>query len=244
MRRWLLLISFLPLWAISVHAQFVNKAVAENTGNSTTTSATNMTGATLLVAQVNSFVQTSTLAISDSSSNTWVPLTRIDNVNAVNTLQMFYVCNPTVSSTQTFTGTTSNSFVQVFILGWAGSQASCFDAESTAQTANPTTTAQPGSITPAQAGELFVTAAANSSVTTTAISINSSFTITDEIHSGAVETAGLAYFVNTGSGALNPTWTFTNNEITQAMSAAMASFKLNAATGGSGKQVGGFLVGP
>lgn len=195
----------------------VNHNAAYVSGATALTTATNMTGATLLVMACESGNAGSTFTPSDSSSNTWTSLTR--QSGGSNALQLFYAVNPTVTGSQTFQCVSTNTFAGVLAEGFSGTltTAGVFDAQSGT---NATSPMMPGSITPAQAGEVFVTAAANNGAGTTP-SIDSGFTITDSNSSGSFEIAAMAYLVNAGSSAQNPTWTLGS----ASTNAAMAAFK-------------------
>src|ERR1035437_1136206 len=164
-----------------------------------TTSAVNMTGATLLVFIASGETPVGTFTVSDSTgANTWTPLAMLTSADAGNDLQMFYAVNPTVSATQTFTlALGSGHFPTIMVLGFSGTSttASVFDAQNSHTTLAATTTAAPGSITPAVIGEVFVTAAMNNDGAITP-SINSGFTITDSEVSGSDEVGGAAYSIS------------------------------------------------
>ena len=115
-----------------------------------TTSAINTTGAKILVAAVSTYVSSGT--ISDSKSNTWVPLTANGSGgNAV--AQLFYVVNPTVGTGHTFTS--SGSYISASVAAFAGvATTSPFD-EQTGSTGSGSTLAT-GNITPSNANSLIV----------------------------------------------------------------------------------------
>ena len=81
----------------------------------------------------------------------------------------------------------------------------CLDVQN--GTASPTgsqPTVQPGSITPGATGEILVSSVGSTSQST--YSINSGFTITDQANTFTPD-FGMAYLIDSGSGAINPTWT-------------------------------------
>jgi hypothetical protein len=96
---------------------------------------------------------------------------------------------------------------------FTGTNVSPYDQQSGA------TATQPGSLTPAGANSLFVTAASSQTITT--YTVNSGFTISDQ-QPGAGSLAiggGMAYVIQSGGpSALNPTWTTVDTT-------AMAVFK-------------------
>ncbi len=215
----LLLLAALPARATIalVNHTFASAASA----SSVTTSGINTSGATLLVVVANNYAAAPP-AITDSLGNTWTALTVHAGTNA--RTQIVYAVNPTVGASQTFTGT-GGSYPTIFVTAWSGTltTSAVFDAQSGAG-ATDTTHSTPGSITPAGSGELFITgvAAANSN----SLSFSASpggFTNIDTQPTGLTYTGGaIAYVVNSGSGALNPTWTVTNGD---GPGSAMAAFK-------------------
>lgn len=195
----------------------VNHTSASAAGASTvTTGAVSMSGANLLVVVARCFYDgANTCLVSDSSANTWVVGPNlIDNGSNIQ-ISIAYVCVPTVTGSQTFTVTASGTRtdVAIFALGYSGAlgTAGCNDGSGTTHLVGTSATCQPGSITPAGAGEVFVsgaTGAANVSVS--AFSINSSFTVEDSVTASAADGAS-ADLIVAGAGAQNPTWTITGN---------------------------------
>ena len=207
----------------------VNHVSAKSSaGGSITSSAINNTGATLLVAAMSYYVGSGgSSAISDSSGNTWTPLTLRSDNTANLRLQCYYCANPTVSSSQTFTATsTGSSFPAIAVASFSGVTTSTpFDQENGGGVA-ASTTHQPGSITPTQSNELIITGIeCNGS---TANSIDSSYTITDSVApvGGGNVGVALAYLVQGAASASNPTWTMSASD-TAALE--IASFKATAA---------------
>ena len=184
-------------------------AVGVGNAGDPTTSAIDTTGANLIVAAIYYVTGASSLAIVDSASNTWTPLTsRGGSLIA----KMYYCAAPTTSGTHTFSLDGNNSFSGIAVAAFSGANASPFEAESGAAAT------QPGSITPAGDGRLFVTAWGRNDATT--LTINSGFTIAQQTAyaPGAGLEVGLAYKIQTTAGAENPT---TNTDD----GSAMATFK-------------------
>jgi hypothetical protein len=178
-----------------------------------TTDAIDTTGANLIVIGLSWYSDAP--SVSDSKGNTWTALSTYGSSPYL--VRLFYCLNPSVGGSHTFS-TTANIYV-LNVAAFSGVTA--FDAESGAGNGNATTI-QPGSITPAVASGLFITALCFAELGTTA-SINSTFTILN----GTSDAGGnnllgsMAYKIS--SSAENPTWTKTggNNEV----NAAMATFK-------------------
>lgn len=83
---------------------------------------------------------------------------------------------------------------------------------------------QPGSVTPTVNGGLLVTGyVPDDSVSGSTLTINSSFTITDQGSHGSNEGIGLAYRVLATCAATNPTWTVSNG--TKVGAANIGTFK-------------------
>lgn len=202
----------------------VSHVKASSTGSSVTTGAIDTTGATLLVVLVSAY-QHAPGTVSDSKSNIWQTLTRRNGTNA--DIQLYYAYNPTVGSGHTFS-VSGSSYPSLFAAAFDGTvtTSAVFDQESGAgKTDNTHST--PGSITPAGSGELFITGAGAANSNSLSFAASGGFTPNiDEQDLGSTYTGGaLAYLVNTGSGAENPTWTVTNGD---GPSSAMACFKSSA----------------
>jgi hypothetical protein len=141
-------------------------------------------------------------APTDSKNNTWTALT--PQVFGTETIGIYYVFNPTVGPGHTFTCNSTNG--HLFISAWSGTltTSGVFDAQNGFSTTNFLSAVQPGSVTPAQTGELLVTSIVTESNDTEAI--DSSFKIQDSQYSFS-DFAAWAYLVDLGSSAVNPTWT-------------------------------------
>ncbi len=135
----------------------VNHVGAGGPGTNVTTAAIDTTGATFLVVAVSNLTSVAAAAISDSKSNTWVPLTAYA-LASHSRAQLIYCVTPTVGSGHTFTATTVG-FPSIVAMAFVGVAAtSPFDVEN--GTTNSTST---GSITPTQDHELIVCATVNES---------------------------------------------------------------------------------
>jgi hypothetical protein len=170
-----------------------------------TTPAIDTTGATLLVVAVGWFNGGSAPSINDSKGNSWTALTAHAGGNG--SITLFYVLSPIVGAGHTFTVGGGASFYSCAVAAFASTSTPTFDAQNGAGSASAATI-QPGSVTPAGANELFITALMTATFTG-AISIDSSFVITDaELDSSANDFGtALAYLLLGTAAAQNPTWT-------------------------------------
>src|SRR5215831_13045686 len=143
-----------------------------------TTSAIDTTGATLLVAWINSDNST-TITPQDSQANTWTPID-VRIVNTPVTVGFYYCASPSTNASHTFTAVGTNNFAALTLQAFAGVDPTPLD-----QTSHGTNgfagTVQPGSITPSVSGCVVVSGAATigQGDTTTITSVDSGFTITD-----------------------------------------------------------------
>ncbi len=177
--------------------------------NGGTSPAIDTTGADLIIFSFGSrylFAPTP----SDSQSNTWSRATHIGDPGITVQNVIDYCFNPTTSASHTFTidgGGGGGAASCGCIEAWSGS-ASLEAAEDTAGY-NAGTTVQPGSMTAAGSGRLYVTSlSSNYSGTPT---IDSGFTIQESVPYLAGNNYGnaLAHIVQGAASALNPTWTDT-----------------------------------
>lgn len=208
---------------------------ADNGGaNSTTTPSIDTTGATLLViaGAVWRGLTTTAPTFSDSAGNTWSVTTWGDN--GVFETQLAYVYNPTTSASHTATVAGTNQYPGVVFAAFSGAAASPLDQQSNVVAANQST-AQPGSITPAEDNELLFLAGSTDNPQTSVSSIGDSFTqLQFKVKNNTVGIVA-AYQIQTTATARNPLITFNASGICDAH---LASFK--AASGGGG----GGVVGP
>lgn len=198
-------------------------SLVANTSTYTTSSGINTTGATLLVAAVGSDSGT-TSAPTSSPSNTWTALTQYGNSTGNAYLQIYYVCGPNVSSSQTFTNNAGGGSALV-VASFSGTLTSnCLDTPAVNGNAATSTSAtvQPGSITPSQAGELLFAACDQSGGSTSnTFTINDSFSSLDQPTSFVPILADF-YLVDTNTSAINPTCTNTASNLY--LTAAIAAF--------------------
>lgn len=191
----------------------------------TATSATyNTTGAAIeFVAVGYSDSSGGAPTVTDSLSNTWVALTNYRNPDA--DIRIFYCVSCSVGGTQTFTVTGSaNIFFNAAVMAFSAPGGYAIDGSVVGNNAGVAPTIQPGSITPVGAGDLFITAISNFDSTVVG-TINGSFVIPSGLSVAYASNAGfaMAYYIQPGSSAQNPTWTYSGG--TSTSPATMVAFK-------------------
>lgn len=203
-------------------AALVASAAAGGDGSTSTTAGINTTGADLIMVCVGGLVPASG-TLTDSKGNTWQALTVFGSVN--NKSRWYYAINPTVGAAHTFTFTNSSAFCSLAVLAFSGADTTApFDQENGAS-ASSVTSHQPGSVTPTVNDEVLVATLSFDASNT--ISVNSSFTISDQVDLGTCYGIAAAYKIQTSAGAENPTFSWGSSAT---VSAAIATFK--AAAGG------------
>lgn len=201
-------------------------------GDGFTTDAIDTTGADLLVVAVADLDFFFTGTLSDSKSNTWTALTRVEVSSSEVGVVLYYAKNPTVGGSHTFTFSQTFNKPSIAIAAFSGADLTDpFDQENGTSPAG-TTSSQPGSITPTEDNEVILAALSWEVAESGTVSVNSSMTITDQIDVDGSNHCGLAlaYLVQTSAAAINPTWT---SAVAQFKSAVIASFK--EAGGGGGR---------
>lgn len=160
------------------------------------------TATRLVIATAYSTSITGITGVSDSKSNTWAALTAYSTGS--NVVRLFHCLAPTsVGSGHTFTTVGgSNQLAAIAVVAFSDplvAVAADFD--------NGAAGDQPGSGTPSTPRQFVIAALESSS--TGAYSINSGFTITDQIALNAGSSCrgiALAYLVQGAATAVNPTW--------------------------------------
>ncbi len=203
--------------------------------NTSTTSAIDTTGSTLLV--INLSGNTGSATISDSKGNTWTALTAA-GTNAFS--QLYYAANPTVGSghTFTFTGLVVAGAMQVQAFSGVDTS-SPFDQESGFGGGAAASGQNPGALTASVASELFVTGYEKENGSSDVYSVDSSFILTDQATFTAGSNYGGAMAYKVSSTAENPFWS-DNHTTTGRNGATMATFL--PATGVSAAQPQIFVV--
>lgn len=179
--------------------------------------AINTTGANLLVAVAASV--SSTEGILDSKSNFWTQLA-VEVLGSFSmTASLFYVVNPIVGVSHTFTP--AGSTPALCVQAWK-TAATPFPHDQLSGASTVSSPAQAGSITPIQNGSLVIAALCGS--VSSVLSINSGLTITDQfqINGGVNFSCAMAYLVQSVAAAINPSWTYASSLGTEG--ALIASF--------------------
>lgn len=189
-----------------------NSAMANalvTTGNSVTTAAINCTGATLAVIAYDQATNANTYTLSSSPSNTWnvSPPAAYQNTNGMG-VQLAYAFNPTVNSSMTASvqsvGATTRADIALYCFAGTLTTSGVYDTSTGNAAAGSATTKAPGSITPAQSGELFVSVATANNIGRT-FTVDSSFT--GLVNGSTNWTGAAAYLITTTGSAVSPTWT-------------------------------------
>lgn len=214
---------------------YVTGTVAGNAANgAVTTTGVDTTGADLIVAAVHAYNDALSGHLSDSNGNTWSKLTTYGTTGSC--VALFYCAAPVVGSGHTFTVGAGHGdpsgYHTVTVAAFSGANASPYEAESGATgTSEPL---RPGSLTPAAAGAVVVTAVTWYPSGT--VSVDGSFTVVGQVDYvvGSAMGGALAYLIQTSAAAANPGWSHSGTFTDAA--AAQAVFK--AAAGGGGSAVG------
>lgn len=182
-------------------ASLLASAKVANSSDAATTSSINTTGASLLVVHVSVYSVTGTIA--DSVGNTWTKLTSYGS-DAKSTL--YYCVAPTTSTTHTVTHTGIGSYRALEFMAFDGVGTL---VSATGTSVSPSTTIQPGSLTPAIADLLVTGCNGMDSVTDT---VSSPYTVAQQTTwvPGTMASA-CAYYYATATTARNPTWTGGSN---------------------------------
>jgi hypothetical protein len=198
----------------------VANTIAGGTSGSVTTSAIDTTGATLIVIGLAYDDSPSRVVVlTDNKGNEWKHIKSI--TQGATRSALFYTIPKSVGSGHTFSNINTNNFSSIAVQAFSGNPNYIVVDQVSSNNISSTTLA-PGSITPTKDNELIVTSLAISGAGTP-ISINASFTKTDEIDfsSGNFYGGAIAYLIQTTAAAANPTWTRTNSN---PMASIMASF--------------------
>lgn len=189
-----------------------------------TTAPINTTGATEIVLFSANYAPDAASTITDSKSNAWSALTRYGPGVSFSGSQIVHVDSPTTDSAHTFTATSvANGRPSLCVVALANTAlSSVFDVQNGNNGSTGATTCQTGSVTPTQNNEIIIAALATQSTGT--FSIDSGFTILDQLPYVSVQSEGIAfaYKIQTTAAAVNPTWTV---PVSDSISCSIATFK-------------------
>ena len=237
-KQLLLLTSFLfALIPCSAQIALVNSTAMPSavlaTGGRVTTTAVSMTGATSIWCGITYGKSTNSFAVSDSKSNTWHATTAANSKSGMG-VQWFYTYGPTTSSSQTFTltstGSTTRGAIACYGLSGTLTTSGVLDPSAPAglaSTSSGGTTIQPGSLTPAQPGEAFLTVAGNNNIGYT-YTISSPFNT--PVNGSSSWNGAVSYYISTGTSAENPTWTVSSHDF---LAASMVAVQPSQSSGGT-----------
>jgi hypothetical protein len=192
--------------------------------NGFTTAGVDTTGANLLIVALASYTAGAT--VTDTTyGNTFTPLTQYGGSGYWS--RIWYCLNPTVGAGHTVTVAGASTFDAGCLIAYSGVSA----LDTSIGNSNTTqVTVAPGSITPAGANELFITAAADvgSPSDFSGSAIDSGFTVLahQAFTSGTCNTFGVAELIETTATPKNPTWTCATGG--SGISATMAAFTASA----------------
>jgi hypothetical protein len=203
--------------------------------NDVTTSGINTTGADLLVVAIADYAPNfpPLELLTDSNSNVWSSTTGYNSSDVVSHTLFKYVISPVVGSGHTFTLTTLTAYPAICVAAFSGVDAgNAFDAHNGNGSNSGITSFQTGSISPDSDNELLVAALSYADTLSSAVSIDSSFTIADEAVYNPPNGSGdvLAYKIQTSAASENPTWSWTGST-SRGVAAAICSFR---SAGGGG----------
>jgi hypothetical protein len=94
--------------------------------------------------------------ITDSAGNTLIQADTITTDNGEGATVLFYLQNPTTSTTHHWTIGVSSIFASIAVRGWSGSASSPLDQVNQAGSTGTVIFIQPGSITPSEDNELII----------------------------------------------------------------------------------------
>lgn len=205
---------------------FVTSVAAKSTNtNGFTTGTCDTTGANLLAAMQTYYAQATVGAITDSKGNSWSNLTAY--AGALNACRISHSTPTVVGAGHTFSVSGSGNYPTLAVLAFSGAKASSpFDVENGA--GGTSSSAQSGSITPSENGEVVIASIGWNTNGTPISSINGGFTLQHNQAPVTTQCIGgaAAYLIQTSAAAANPTWTLA---ITDPWEASIASFKAAAA---------------
>ncbi len=196
--------------------------------NGATTPSIDTTGAKILVIAISSYVVNPAPTVSDSKSNTWIPLTE-HSFTGDGRNQIFYAVNPTVGTGHTFSFSGTGSFSAMCVAGFTTLLTGTISADQENGNSGATLTSiQPGSVTPGVSGELLI-CGFNNSGTFSNLAIDNGFTITDSVNYVNATNYGcaLGYISQEAAAAINPTWSWTTTSVTSVC--GIATFKITGA---------------
>jgi hypothetical protein len=192
-----------------------------------TTAAINTTGATFVAFSL-SYLTTNQPLISDNKGNAAPTCLAPRAVSTGGSNQLCYLPSPATGAGHTFTVTgTGNIYATIAVAAFSGVPASAYAGVSNGTViSGPTSSFQPGSVTPHSAGDLVITTISAQFAGNTVLGIGSSFSIATQVtsHGGVNFGAALAYLVSPAGAPVNPTWT---DSLSEGAGLTIASFSIS-----------------
>jgi len=190
-----------------------------------TTTAIDTTGASLLVISTSFWTgggATST-TVSDSKSNTWIPVWTQPGQPGGDMVQQFFYCfTPTVGTGHTFTVTSlsASGYPSIFVFAFSGMTGGAYQTRSGAGNFGQASPLATGSVTPSVNGALLLSGFAPNIGTITGLALTpTGFTLKNLAGVGGVNFPGTtAYTVQATAAAINPTWAWTHGAVSTAAS--------------------------
>ncbi len=181
---------------------------AASANNNSVTVTVTTTGSTALIAYCASGQVTQ--ALSDGDMQTWTALTAYSGTAVDDKIRGFYIENPTVGASKTYTCTATAGFPAICVMGITGTTTSIFRAENGSGTTGAAMTLSPGNVT-VTATDIVTSALAVGAVAGS-VTIDDSFIIADHQAFVAATNYGLDCGFKTGdSGTVGPAWSWANS---------------------------------
>lgn len=174
------------------------------------TGAINTTGATIIWISLGRYVvNTTSVTVSDSKSNTWTPLTRQTSAGGFAS-QLYYCINPIVGSGHTFRAehATLAIFPSMEVEAWDGPGSITFGGQNGNVAAPGVASVQTGSVTPDTTDSILIAGVGNFG-SNGPTSINLAFAAATVDAAANYGGSSIAYLVLPFPAAKNPTWDLT-----------------------------------
>ena len=159
--------------------------------------------------------------ITDSAGNTLIQADTITTDNGEGATVLFYLQNPTTSTTHHWTIGVSSIFAAIAVRGWSGSTTSPLDQVNQAGSTGTVSGINTGSITTSENNELIVSSC-GADANTLLCSISDLNALQIGVVGGQSYALGLSAGVKATAGSINPSW---SPDGSRRMSALVASFK-------------------
>ena len=179
------------------------------------------TGGDIIFFLCESYTGGTACTVSDSKSNTWntaPPTTQ--TAAGLTRLQLYYAKNANVGTSHTFT-VSSASYATSCVAAFSGSDTSSPYDQEAGSTVASGMTVTPGSVTPTTDNQIVISGMAGNFNNT--LSVDSGFTIIDQIQYVPFFSTALSYKIQTTAAAVNPVWTWVTSGDAAALNATFKS---------------------